>query len=139
MQPDHQVSLQGSGVIAKGVPADQKIQFFGLPDYQGQGGEDAEYGEELENEEEYAELYVDEEGTQDAKEMEGNGQEDSNGGGMSTLEKALLASDLAMMGSKVHGLVSGRKNGSAVEGQNTLSMKVKGAANSGKNCGKEFV
>ena len=32
-QPDHQVSLQGSGVIAKGVSADRKNQFFGLPDY----------------------------------------------------------------------------------------------------------
>ena len=83
-------------------------------------------------------MYVDEEETQDGKEIEGNGQEDSNGGGMSTLEKALLASDLAMMGSKVHGWVSGRKNGSAVEGQNTLSMKVKGAANRAKNAGKNL-
>ena len=36
-QPDHQVNLQGTGVIAKGVPADREIQFFGLPDYQGGG------------------------------------------------------------------------------------------------------
>ena len=27
-QPDHQVKLQGTGVIAKGVPADGEIQFF---------------------------------------------------------------------------------------------------------------
>ena len=40
-QPDHQVKLQGTGVIAKGVPADREIQFFGLPDYQGTGVEDA--------------------------------------------------------------------------------------------------
>ena len=35
-QPDHQVNLQGAGVIAKGVPADREIQFFGLPDYHGE-------------------------------------------------------------------------------------------------------
>ena len=50
---------------------------------------------------------------ENGKETEANGGENSGGGGMSTLEKVLLASDLAMMGSKVHGWVSGRKNGSA--------------------------
>ena len=30
-QPDHQVKLQGTGVIAKGVPAEREIQFHGQP------------------------------------------------------------------------------------------------------------
>ena len=42
-QPDHQVKLQGTGVIAKGVPADREIQFFGLPDYQELEVGDIEY------------------------------------------------------------------------------------------------
>ena len=44
-QPDHQVNLQGTGVIAKGVPADREIQFFGLPDYQGKEVGTEEYGD----------------------------------------------------------------------------------------------
>ena len=43
-----------------------------------------------------------------------------------------------MMGSKVHGWVRGRKNGSAVEGHNTLSAKAKGATNRAKNPGKKL-
>ena len=84
-------------------------------------------------------MYDDEEGTQDAKEMEGNGQEDSNGGGMSTLEKALLASDLAMMGSKVHGLVSGRKKWECCGGTEYFVNESERCRESGKKCGKEFV
>ena len=46
-QPDHQVKLQGTGVITKGVPADEEIKFFGFPDYHGgekeDGTEDYEY------------------------------------------------------------------------------------------------
>ena len=57
---------------------------------------------------------------------------------MSTLEKTLLAADLAMMGSRVHGWVSGRKNGSAVEGHSTMSMKAKGVANRAKSAGKKL-
>ena len=97
MLPDHQVSLQGNGVIAKGVPADRKIQFFGLPDYQASGVGDADYGDGPESEEYYSEKYVYESEEENGEETEA---------GMSTLEKALLASDLAMMGSKVHGWVS---------------------------------
>ena len=52
-QPDHQVNLQGTGVIAKGVPADREIQFFGLPDYQGAGVEEAGGVGGLENDEYY--------------------------------------------------------------------------------------
>ena len=71
-QPDHQVNLQGAGVIAKGVPADREIQFFGLPDY---------HGEEVKTDEYEDYEYYDESG-------EGNGEE-NRGGGMSDLEKAL--------------------------------------------------
>ena len=62
-QPDHQVNLQGTGVITKGVPADGEIQFFGFPDYH---GEEKEEGKE---EYEYYEDY-DESG-------EGSGEEES--------------------------------------------------------------
>ena len=50
----------------------------------------------------------------------------------------MLASDLAMMGSKVSGWVGGRKNGSVVEGQNTVAAKAKGAVNRVKNAGKNL-
>ena len=98
-QPDHQVKLQGTGVIAKGVPADREIQFFGLPDYQGAGGEDAGGVGGSENDEYYDYEYYGESG-------EGSGDE-SGGGGMSALEKALLAAELGMVGKKVHGWVKG--------------------------------
>ena len=114
-QPDHQVNLQGTGVIAKGVPADREIQFFGLPDYHGEEKDTDEY----ENYE-----YYDESG-------EGSGEE-SGGGGMSNLEKALFAAELGMVGKKVHGWVRGRNNGSSVGDQSTMSMKAKGAANRAK-------
>ena len=108
-QPDHQVSLQGSGVIAKGVPADRKIQFFGLPDYRALGVGNADYGDGSENEEEYSEDYVYEDESEGEKEAENGKETEVNGGensgGMSTLDKVMLASDLAMMGSKVHGWV----------------------------------
>ena len=42
-QPDHQLSFQGGSVIAKGVPADRKIQFFGLPDYEAPGTGPTDY------------------------------------------------------------------------------------------------
>ena len=55
---------------------------------------------------------------------------------MSNLEKALLATELAMVGKKVHGFVRGRKDGSGVEDQNTMTMKVKNAGNRAKMAGK---
>ena len=121
-QPDHQVNLQGTGVIAKGVPADREIQFFGLPDYQGKGVGDDEYDD-------YE--YYGESG-------EGSGDE-NGGGGMSNLEKALLAAELGMVGKKVHGWVRGRNNGSSVGDQSTMSMKAKGAANRAKGAGKNLL
>ena len=82
-QPDHQVNLQGVGVITKGVPADREIQFFGLPDYQEkEEGETEEYGD-------YE--YYDGEGSGEEEEEDGGG-----GGGMSNLEKALLAAELGI-------------------------------------------
>ena len=109
-QPDHQVNLQGTGVITKGVPADGEIQFFGFPDYH---GEEKEEGKE---EYEYYEDY-DESG-------EGSGEEESGGGGgMSNLEKALLAAEAGMLAKKAHSWMQGRKNGSSVGDQSTMSMK----------------
>ena len=58
---------------------------------------------------------------------------------MSALEKALLAAELGMVGSKVHGWVKGRNNGSSVGDQSTMSMKVKGAANRAKGAGKNLL
>ena len=48
-------------------------------------------------------IYESESEGENGGEPEGVGGEDSGNGGMSTLEKALLASDVARMGSKVHG------------------------------------
>ena len=131
MHPDHQVSWQGTGVVAKGVPADREIQFFGFPDYQGQG-EEEESGER--NGADYS--YDEEEGMQEVKEEEDKEQEGTSSGGMSNLEKALLATELAMVGKKVHGFVRGRKDGSGMEDQNTMTMKVKDAGNRAKMAGK---
>ena len=90
-QPDHQVKLQGTEVIAKGVPADREIQFFGLPDYQESEVGDVEYEDGPESEEYNFEEY-DHEG-----DSEGETGEDSGGGGMSALDKALLAADVACL------------------------------------------
>ena len=73
----------------------------------------------------------------DGESEEENGDE-SEGGGMSALEKALLAAELGMVGSKVHGLVKGRNNGSSVGDQSTMSMKAKGAINRAKGAGKKL-
>ena len=76
-QPDHQVNLQGTGVIAKGVPADREIQFFGLPDYQGAG--DGGYVDGQEDEEYYVEEYE-----YDGDNEEGS-RDESEGGGLSLI------------------------------------------------------
>ena len=118
--PDHQVSWQGTGVVAKGVPADREIQFFGFPEYQGQGEEEAS-GEE--NGVDYSDYsYDEEEGMQDVKDEEDKEQEGTSSGGMSNLEKALLATEVAMVGKKLHGFVRGKKDGSVTEDQNTCLL-----------------
>ena len=58
---------------------------------------------------------------------------------MSALDKALLAADVAVVGSKVHGWVKGRNNGSSVGDPSTMSMKAKGAANRAKSAGKKLI
>ena len=83
-----------------------------MTDYEdGSGDEEYVYEYENEGENEY------ENGGEDEAKVE------EGGGGMSTIEKVMLASDLAMMGSKVSGWVGGRKNGSVVEGQNGVGAK----------------
>ena len=84
-QPDHQVSLQGGGVIAKGVPADRKIQFFGLPDYEGPGTGPTVYEDGSGDDEEYDEDYEYEYEEED----ESRGEEND---GMSTLDKVIPVS-----------------------------------------------
>ena len=128
-QPDHQVSLQGGGVIAKGVPADRKIQFFGLPDYEGPGTGPTDY-EEGSGDEDYEYEYEEED--------ESRGEEND---GMSMLDKVILATILASMSSKVVGMVGGRKNGSMVDAiagvdrRNKVVATEKGAVNRVKNAG----
>ena len=63
-------------------------------------------------------------------------QEGTSSGGMSNVEKALVAAELAMLGKKVHGFVQGRKDGSVTEDQSTITMKVKNAGNRAKMAGK---
>ena len=91
----------------------------GTTDYEDGSGDDEEYIYEYENEGE-------------------NESKVDKGGGMSTIEKVMLASDLAMMGSKVSGWVGGRKNGSVADGQNTVAAKAKGAVSRVKNAGKKL-
>ena len=63
---------------------------------------------------------------------------------MSTIGKVMLATELAMMGSKVAGMVGGKKNGSMVDAiagvdrQNKVAAKAKGAVNRVKNAGKQL-
>ena len=71
-------------------------------DYQESEVGDIEYEDGPESEEYNFEEY-DLEG--DSEEENG---EDSGGGGMSALDKALLAADVAVVGSKLHGWVKGR-------------------------------
>ena len=42
-------------------------------------------------------------------------EEGASSGGMSNVEKALVAAEVAMLGKKVHGFVRGRKDGSVTE------------------------
>ena len=135
LHPDHPVIWQGTGVVAKGVPADREIQFFGFNDYREQGegdvsgeGSGADYEDEDEDEEE----------TQEVQAEKDDGQEGGSSGGMSNLEKALLATELAMVGKKLHGFVQGRRNGSGVEDQSTMTMKMKNAGDRAKMAGKGF-
>ena len=85
-----------------------------MTDYEDGSGDEEEYDEEYVYEYENEGENVYENGGEDEAKVE-------EGGGMSTIEKVMLASDLAMMGSKVSGWVGGRKNGSVVEGQNTVA------------------
>ena len=66
------------------------------------------------------------------------GEEGGSSGGMSNLEKALLATELAMVGKKLHGFVTKKKDGSGVEDQNTMTMKMKNAGGRAKMAGKGF-
>ena len=126
-------------MIAKGVPADRKIQFFGLPDYEGLGAGPTDYEDGSRDDEEYDEDYVYEDEYEG--EDESKGDEDD---GMSTLDKVLLATDLASMGSRVAGMVGGKKNGSMVDAiagvdrRNNVAAKAKGAVNRVKNAGKQL-
>ena len=96
------VTDQGTRVIAKGVPAEEEIIFFGFPDYDTAANNDAEADESVDKEYEYYE--ESEEGDDYYDESE---EEDDSG--MSMLDKTLLASDIAMMGGKVKGLLGGKK------------------------------
>ena len=93
--PDHQVRWQGTGVVAKGVPADREIQFFGFPDYQGQGEEEASGEEDGVDYLDYS--YDEEERMQDVKDEEDEEEEGTSSGGMSNVEKALVAAEVCLL------------------------------------------
>ena len=76
----------------------------------------------------------DEEESQEVQAEKDDGQEGGSSGGMSNLEKALLATELAMVGKKLHGFVQGRKNGSGVEDQSTMTMKNEECRRSCEEC-----
>ena len=127
-------------MIAKGVPADRKIQFFGLPDYAAPGTGPTDYEDGSGDDEEYNEDYV--------YEYEYEGEDESKvdeDDGMSTIDKVMLATDLATMGSKVAGMVGGKKNGTMVDAiagvdrQNKVAAKAKRAVNREKNAREAIV
>ena len=121
--------------VTKGVPADREIQFFGFTDYRGQGEEDTSGEGDGVDYEDYS--YYEEEGMQDGKDEEDKEEERTSSGGMSNVEKALVAAEVAMLGKKVHGFVRGRKDGSGTEDQSTIRMKMKNAGNRAKMAGKK--
>ena len=98
MHPDHQVKWQGTGVVTKGVPVDREIQFFGFTDYRGQGEKDTSGEGDGVDYEDYS--YYEEEGMQDGKDEEDEEEEGTSSGGMSNVEKALVAAEVAMLGKK---------------------------------------
>ena len=66
--------------------------------------------------------YDEEEEQQDVTDEEEEKREGTSSGGMSNVEKALVAAELAMLGKKVHGFVQGRKDGSVTEDQSTICL-----------------
>ena len=105
--------------------------------YQGQGEEEASGEENGVDYLDYSDYsYDEEEGMQDVKDEEDKEQEGTSSGGMSNLEKALLATEVAMVGKKLHGFVRGKKDGSVTEDQSTITMKMKNAGNRAKMAGK---
>ena len=107
-------------MVAKGVPADREIQFFGFTDYREHGEEETREGGDGVDYEDYS--YYEEEGMQDEKDEEDQEEEGASSGGMSNVEKALVAAEVAMLGKKVHGFVRGRKDGSVTEDQSTCLL-----------------
>ena len=108
---------------------------FGFTDYRGQGEEDTSGEGDGVDYEDYS--YYEEEGMQDGKDEEDKEEEGTSSGGMSNVEKALVAAEVAMLGKKVHGFVRGKKDGSVTEDQSTITMKMKNAGNRAKMAGKK--
>jgi len=138
--------MEHGGGVVQGVPAEGEVKFFGFPDYESAGGKpSATNGPAGDANEGGLQEEYDETEYEDYEESE---EEDDSG--MSLLEKAILVGEIGIMGHKVKGMISGKKEegdedvadiADAVGGGKRKKLKDKGKAlvNKSKAKGKALV